>query len=378
MESLLEFCNDDTEREIIEAYMKHGSDRKAANSLGCGKTRIGDVRRRIQNRAANKDFYNADDGYFIKGTSTLYDEDGNEKLRWVKTSIDDKTRYRMWEEVIHGLASTLPKADPVVSPVSVQEDLLVAYPVGDMHLGMFAWGEESGEDWSTQRGEEVLCRSMDHLLSTSVDAEKALIVLLGDYTDFDSLEPVTPKHHNVMDADSRYAEVVRVAIRSVRYLISKALEKHSEVTVICELGNHDPSSMIFLTETLAHVYEDEPRVVIDRSPAKFHYYRFGKVLIGSHHGDTVRKMDQLPLIMATDRAEDWGETEYRYWFTGHVHHQSVRDFPGCSVESFRILAPVNAYAHGAGYRSYSDMKSITFHRDYGEIARSIFTPKMLA
>jgi hypothetical protein len=93
-------------------------------------------------------------------------------------------------------------------------------------------------------------------------------------------------------------------------------------------------------------------------------------------------MKNLPLIMATDRPEDWGRTRYRYWWTGHIHTSKTQaatnsqDFSGCSVESFRILAPTDAWAHQKGYRPHRDMKSITLHREFGEVARNTVNPEM--
>lgn len=378
MSSLLDYCQNDAERKVIKAYEAYGSNRKAALAIGCGKTHVGDVRRRVLERSNQEDFYSAPDGYLVKGVSKLIDaETGAEKLKWIKTSVDEVRRYEHWQEAAQGLIASLPQAEASPTPSQSSQDLLVGYPVGDQHIGMLAWGDETGVSHDTARSEALLKGAMDHLLNTTVNAEQCLIALLGDFMHYDNLESVTPKHKNQLDTDTRYANVVRVAMRTVRYLIESALKKHSQVTVICEIGNHDPASMIFLTEALDHIYQYEPRVIIDRSPSKFHYFRFGNVLIGTHHGDTVKKLDSLPLVMAADQPENWGETNHRYWWTGHVHHQSVKEFPGCLVESFRILPPLDAYAHGGGYRSLSDMKAITYHRKYGEIARSVFTPAML-
>jgi hypothetical protein len=88
-------------------------------------------------------------------------------------------------------------------------------------------------------------------------------------------------------------------------------------------------------------------------------------------------MAALPLIMATDQPEKWGQSEYRYWWTGHVHHDQVKDYEGCRVESFRILAPADAWAANHGYRAASDMKAIILHKDYGEVARHVVNPAML-
>ena len=82
------------------------------------------------------------------------------------------------------------------------------------------------------------------------------------------------------------------------------------------------------------------------------------------------------MIMAADREQAWGRTKFRYWLTGHVHNQRLWDFPGCSVESFRVLAPQDAWAFNKGYRSQRDMKAIIYHAEYGEVSRVTVNPEM--
>jgi hypothetical protein len=129
-------------------------------------------------------------------------------------------------------------------------------------------------------------------------------------------------------------------------------------------------------EALSNIYENEDRLTVDTSPSKFHYFTFGKCLVGIHHGDGAKPAD-LPLIMAVDRAQEWGEAEFRYIWTGHIHSDNVKDFRGVRWESFRILAPPDAWAAGKGYRSRQDMKAIVLHKEFGEVARHIVNPAML-
>jgi hypothetical protein len=89
-------------------------------------------------------------------------------------------------------------------------------------------------------------------------------------------------------------------------------------------------------------------------------------------------MEKLPGVMAADRAQDWGETAWRYWLTGHVHHESKREFPGVTVETFNTLAAKDAYAANAGYRAARNMKCIVYHAEHGEVARHTVHPAMLA
>lgn len=88
-------------------------------------------------------------------------------------------------------------------------------------------------------------------------------------------------------------------------------------------------------------------------------------------------MKDLPLIMAHDKPEEWGQAKYRYIWTGHIHHDTVVDFHGTKVESFRILAPNDAWAHQKGYRAMQDMKCVILHEEYGEVSRHTVNPEML-
>jgi hypothetical protein len=316
------------------------------------------------------------DGYNIKGRSTYYDADGKIRGEWVKTTIEQERQEAMLREAIQGMVDALPKARPTKGPSQGANDLLACYNVSDHHFGMLSMQEETGNDYNLDIAEKLLIGAFDHLIKAAPPSGQALVTLMGDLLHYDSFVPETPQSRNVLDADGRYPQMVRAAVRSTRYLIKAALTRHESVHVIVERGNHDPSSSIFLMEALSNVYESEPRVTIDTSPAKFHYHRFGNNLIGIHHGDTV-KMKDLPLLMAHDRATDWGETEHRFWWTGHVHHDATQEFPGVKCESFRVLAAKDAWHSEKGYRSKRDMKAIVLHREYGEVARHTFNPDMI-
>lgn len=380
-ENLAQFC---TERqwEILEAYWSEGSERKAAAKLGVHHSLIAHTRRRVTMNAARQGYSpqhdltkTIPDGWQLKGTSTLYDQDGKPIQQWVKTTQDRARLEEMMREAVEAFASELPRAEPVPAPDG-DDNLLVAYPVGDHHIGMYAWAEEAGGDYDLAIAERLLFRAFDYLIGVSPPAGVGLIVLLGDFLHYDSMVPVTPTNRNQLDADSRFPKMVRTAIRSIRYAIKAALSRHKAVKVIIEIGNHDPASSIFLMEALANVYENEPRVQIDNSPKHFHYLEFGKVLIGTHHGDGV-KLENLPITMAADMPEAWGRTTFRYIWTCHTHRDRVLDPPGARTESFRVLGPTDAWAHRNGYRAGRSMVSIVLHKEHGEVERRTVNPAML-
>jgi hypothetical protein len=386
--ALREYCTP-RQLELLEAWETHGSQRKAADALGTSKNVFPQALAAATGRAAQRG-YSPDhdytrpvpDGYKVRGVSTYYDKEGEAKGQWVKSERDKDRQAEMFEAMVAGLSDTLPRVTPI-EPVELDRsgDLMACYPVGDHHLGMLSWDKETGDDWDLKIAENMLNKATDHLVAASPNAASALVVFLGDFMHYDSFEPVTPSSRNQLDADGRFPKMVRVAIRTMRYLIDAALMKHGRVHVIIEIGNHDLSSSIWLMEAMRCIYENEPRVSLDTSPMHFHYHQFGKNLIGVHHGHGT-KMAQLPLTMAADRPKEWGETTHRIWLTGHVHHSKTQaaigaqDFSGCSVETFRILAPADAWAHQKAYRAQRDMKSIIFHREYGEVARNTVNPEM--
>ncbi len=313
----------------------------------------------------------------ISKVSTLTDASGKVTQQWVSEKPGAVAQAAAWQAAAEAFAESLPRVEPIAlvgQPVR-DLDLLSCYPVGDHHLGMLSWSVETGENWDMKIAEAALKKATDHLVRTAPASEQGLVVFLGDLMHYDGFQAVTPTSRHLLDADGRFPKMVRATIRSMRYLIETAAAKHEKVHVIVEIGNHDLSSSVFLMECLANIYEREPRITIDTSPRHYHYFQFGKTLIGTHHGHGA-KMDRLPSIMAADMPREWGETEHRYWWTGHIHHHSAKDFEKVSVESFRVLPPADAYAHQKGYRSKRDMKAIVIHREFGEVARHTVTPEM--
>lgn len=314
----------------------------------------------------------------ITKISTQYDQVGKVTQQWIAESPDAARREELWRAFGEELKADLPRVKPQKAPAGTDADLMACYPVGDHHMGMLAWAIETGGDnYDIAIAEQLLDDAFRHLTAAAPKCGLALIAFLGDFMHYDSWAAVTPAHKNLLDADGRFPKMVRAAIRSMRRSVDYALARHDRVHVIIEPGNHDPASSIFLMESLALFYEREPRVTIDTSPSRYHYFTFGKVMIGTHHGDGT-KPENLPGIMAADRPEEWGRTEFRYILTGHVHSRTARDFPGCTWESMRVLAPLDGWAAQKGYRSIRDMRAIIMHREYGEVSRLTVNPKMFA
>lgn len=317
------------------------------------------------------------DGYLVKGTSTMIDAEGNEKIRWVKTSIDNERLEVLMEKAREAFCSELPRADSVNhSGNEVNSELMTLYPIFDIHIGMMAHRHESGENYDTNTAEKLMGSYFDHAISVSPASEKAVILVGGDFLHSDGLEAVTPASGHCLDQDSRYAKLVYVAIRSIRGAVEKMLKKHKEVEIQIIEGNHDQSGMIWLRAAMAAFYENENRVFVDTSPAIMHKTRFGSTLLGYTHGHTMKKAEGRLAAMATDYRKDFGECEFVYCHSGHFHHATVTECTLGIDEVHPALASKDAYAARGGWRSYRQAAAIVYHKNFGEVGRHIYRPGM--
>lgn len=318
------------------------------------------------------------DGYLVKGVSTYYNKDGAPAGQWVKSSVDMERQQELVKAMLAAMCEDARGLAPIIKPPKrVESDLLAIFPIGDPHIGLQVWQQECGDAFDLKIAREMTLGAVNRLMQSAPAAETGIILLLGDVFHMNDQTNATPRSKHQLDVDSRYVKVLQVGIETYRHAILRALQKYSKVVVRCVQGNHDPEAIWALAFTLDAFFSNESRVRVDLHPSPFWYYRFGKVLIGSTHGDKV-KHSQLGGIMAADRSEDWGGTKHRYWYTGHVHSQNVTELPGVLCESFRTLAAKDSYANGNGYRAGRDMVCIVHHREHGEIERHRVDVGMLA
>lgn len=312
----------------------------------------------------------------ITGDSSLYDRDGDRILHWIKTARDKEELLQQVQQTIHEIVADLPPVKPrtLKTLKGVDPKLHAIIPLGDPHIGMLSWGEETGQDWDLQLAEEAYADVWHRLVQSSDRCQELTICDLGDFWHSDNYENRTTRGGIKVDQDGRYGKMIKVGYRILMMMIDAALSHHSLVNVKILPGNHDEVGSIFLRTSLELIYRNEPRVKVDPSNSTFQYTKWGTSLVGYHHGHTC-PMDQLPLVMANDQPRDWGECDHRQWYTGHVHkdqkmkYRGANEFQGCTVESFRVLSPNEAYAHEHGYRSAQDVKVIIHDLTDGEIAR---------
>lgn len=357
--------------EIITLYQQGHTQREISRLTGIPKSTIN---YRIQKYRKDIGDEGSDVSH-VKGTSTLYDAEGNPKLRWVKTDKSKEDAKEIIDYAIQALKDVKPLS-PVKKIPKVSEDLLACYVLSDYHLGMFAHKEEGGADWDLEIAQEKLNNWIDKAISLSPEADTGLFIQLGDFLHTDGMVPVTPASKHVLDTSARFQKIVAAAINGIKRAISRMLDKHAHVHVIIASANHDPSSSVWMRAMFHHLYENEPRVTIDDTEHPYYCYEWGNTSIFAHHGH-MRALKDVSRTFAGLYREVFGRTKYSYGHIGHFHHVEVKEDSLMQVEIHSTLAPKDSHASDYGYHSQRKAKTILYSKEHGEVGTINITPEMI-
>jgi len=260
-------------------------------------------------------------------------------------------------------------AEPVVAPDSVMGDLITVYPLFDVHLGMLAWGAETGaQDYDTKIAVGDMRYAFAKIHALTPQSRSAIVLLGGDFFHADNDDAVTKKSKHHLDVDGRQFKVLETGIQLIAETIDTLLNKHEDITIRVLRGNHDEDSHKVMTFALFERYRNEPRVVVEKDPRDLFMKQWGRCLISAHHGDKA-KAERLTLYLS-DVCPYWSATRHRFMFTGHIHHDSAKDVGPLRWESLRAFCPPDSYASGMSYATRRALQSITFHKNDGLVQRN--------
>ncbi len=249
-----------------------------------------------------------------------------------------------------------------------KKDTNYLYEIGifDLHLAKLAWGRSTGfEDYDIDIASNLFKNAINDLISkVKIDkVERILFPVGNDFFQFDNENSETTAG-TFVDSDSRWQKMF---LRGCELLTESVtnLSQICPIDVVIVPGNHDTLSTQYLGYYLQAWFRNNKNVVIDNEPTSRKYYRYGQNLIGFEHGKEV-KAANLPLIMATERKKDWGETKYRELQIGHWHHESLKEITGVKVRIMPSLCSSDQWHSTKGFiGNIRSAEGLLFHKDNG-------------
>lgn len=251
--------------------------------------------------------------------------------------------------------------------------------VPDLHMGKLAWGLETGADYDVKIAQRMFRAAVDSLSSRAqvFGIGRWFIPAGNDYFNSASAANETTAGTR-QDEDGRWQRSFTAGWGLLAESILK-LSTLAPVDVVVCGGNHSGEREYYMGEVLRAYFRSCPRVRVDNSPTPRKYYRWGKCLIGLTHGNQ-EKTQSLPLIMASERKQDWAKTKYREFHCGHfhskknIHFQPTQSFNDVIVRFLPSLCPADAWHAGMGYSALRSAEAFIWNKQDGQLAQLSYSP----
>lgn len=382
LRNLEPYVQSELESQRLDAVLNTKTLDAAADAAGCDARTLQRLLARLRSRRDNDEAgvkmpgdHHIPDGMVIERMSKCVENEEGYPT-WIKLKADVQQEQQKLEDMRNALLSEI-KPEPSLPKAKLEYNphYLNMFLVTDYHLGMKCWHEETrGDNWDTEIAEDLLVRWFQRAINESPPAHVALFAQLGDFLHWDGLAPLTPTSGHIMDADTRFQYMVRVAIRVFRRVIQMLSERHNHVVMLHAEGNHDMASSAWLREAFYALYEPYSNITVVRDPDPYYCHEHGDVSLFFHHGH-LKKQPNLDKAFVYKFREIFGRTKVSYGHMGHLHHNKVLETELMEVEQHQTLASSDAYASRHGFGSARSAKVITYDDRYGEVWRRTLRPE---
>jgi hypothetical protein len=260
---------------------------------------------------------------------------------------------------------------PAPSIRTKARDHMLVFDPYDVHFGKLAWAPETGSSYNIDHARKALVEAARKFVSmgTVYPLEQVVIAVGQDFFHVDKPDNTTTAG-TPQDVDSRFTKII-VAGEEAMIEVVELFQKVADVKLLYVPGNHDRIASFHLIRTLNAWFRNASNVTVDFEPTSRKYVKYGSNLIGYTHGNEERHVD-LPIIMATERPQDFADATCREWHLGHLHKSrrtvttNVDTYNGVVVRILMSLSGTDAWHHRKGYVGGTRAaEALVYHKKYG-------------
>lgn len=256
-------------------------------------------------------------------------EDGTVTLRSCKITAKPKPK-EVSDIDIAALFSGVQPIDTELTVTDIGETYLYI-PLADFHFGhntLFDYTDIQADIADTIRN----------------GYEEIVISINGDYLHVDNFLNTTEKGTRVDDVN--HIQGVQDGYDFIMPLLKLALESSPNVKLIYLPGNHAPAQDYMLIQGIKRLF---PQLVVDDEVVEVKHTWLGKHSLFMHHGDKIKNIKRLLEVAVSKYAKEWGESQSRYLFTAHLHHEKSLSFGGLTHYQLQSPSKPSTYDEQYGY-----------------------------
>jgi UDP-2,3-diacylglucosamine pyrophosphatase LpxH len=300
-----------------------------------------------------------------------------EKRKWQTTQQDHEKWQNFEQNVLIPLQQDVRKnlpnyKPPILKLKKADEPFAVVLSPFDLHYGKQGWMDESGQTYNREQARSLLIEHTENLANMVAKfgaPEKFIVATGSDWFHIDTLDGTTTRG-TPQDCDGTYAQIFIEGTKLAQDHI-ELLAQIAPVEVLNVPGNHDRSSSLGMISTLNAYFHKHERVNVVLNPKRRQYTMYGDSILGFSHGDAVKPGDALA-VMVKEARDLYAQSNYGYFFTGHLHHEVIREIHGITHIQLKSLSGVDRFHSNNGYiTSGRALQAFVVSQDKGIIAQLV-------
>lgn len=285
-----------------------------------------------------------------------------------------------------------PNLNPEQEPILESEDWfrinqgkrLAVVNLYDAHLDKLPIKSTCGVESTIEKNIAIFLNTIDRICTVigNNDIDEIIFPVGNDLFHTNGFNSQTKKGTQIEYYGSPEDNYYAICDAITEAITKLAVIAKNEVKVIMVKGNHDEDKITVLGYWLERIFKST-NVQVDFLRKQRKYIKFGDNLLGFAHGDKEKsKIAQLPLIMATEAKELWGQTTHRKMYLGDLHHGfeyqflKAKDMPGVEVEYLRSVGTTDTWHEDFGWIGVPKTAYLQiFDEKEGELIRQKFNIK---
>jgi hypothetical protein len=259
------------------------------------------------------------------------------------------------------------KYEPIQRTIDPDGHLLVVDPA-DVHIGKLSTVFATGKDYNNQIAVQRVKEGVRGILekASGFQIEKILFVAGNDILHIDTPKRTTTSG-TPQDTDGMWYDNFLIAKRLYIEVLEE-LMKVADVHFVFNPSNHDYTHGFFLADAIQTWFKDCQNITFDSDLRHRKYFKYGKNLIGTTHGDGA-KQNNLGELMSIEATELLDKGDFRYWYLHHYHHKMSKDTVSCTIETLRTPSEADRWHADNGYMNMPAIEGFIHSREKGQIAR---------
>ncbi len=288
-----------------------------------------------------------------------------ERDKWRRVQKDADKWQRFNERVVEPSRQWFKEHAPQYDPPRLnlhkaREEFACLVGLTDEHFGKYA-GAYTGARWDRKTQKRQTMKVLERLIgrvATLGRPVKVIIPIGSDGLHIDTIDGKTTRG-TPQDVDGHPRELIADWISFKAEQIDLLTQFGASVEGWLCPGNHDAMASIWLCAALEGWFAKNDRVTFrgldDLNPIQADL--FGDTLIALYHGDRldVRALSQ---VIPRDFSSIWGESRWRYLFTGHYHSdREIQTRSDLIVKRLPTICGSDDWHYQSGYKGRRSLQA---------------------